>query len=141
MKKKQIKAGGGVVFRLSSPDSDPEVLLIFRNGYWDLPKGKLEEDETIAMCAAREVAEEVNAELPMIIAPLSDTYHEYEENGDLVGKTTSWYWMCFPEVQQLSPQTEEGIEKIEWVPLEEAGQRVGFENLRSVLSELSLKFK
>ncbi len=130
-----------MVFRLRETDAEPEVLLIFRNGYWDLPKGKLEEGETIAMCAVREVAEEVDAELPMIVAPLSDSYHEYEEKGNLVGKTTSWYWMCFPAVQQLSPQTEEGIEKIEWVPLERARQQVGFGNLRSVLSDLSEKLK
>ena len=34
---KLVIAGGGVVF-----NKNKEILFIFRNGYWDLPKGKIE---------------------------------------------------------------------------------------------------
>ena len=38
--------------------SKKEILWIFRRGFWDLPKGKLDEGETIQTCAVREVEEE-----------------------------------------------------------------------------------
>ena len=50
---KQIIAAGGLV---TNPHH--EILWIFRRGFWDLPKGKLEEGETIQTCALREVQEE-----------------------------------------------------------------------------------
>ena len=59
---KSITAAGGVVFSVT--ERKPAVLLIHRNAVWDIPKGKLEKGESVAMCAAREVAEETGAELP-----------------------------------------------------------------------------
>ncbi len=128
---KSISAAGGVVFDIR--DNRPVVLLIYRNKVWDIPKGKLEKGESIAMCAAREVAEETGTELPIIVSELGTTYHEYEQKKKLYGKTTYWYAMVFPRAQELTPQTEEGIEQIEWVALDEAIKKVGFENLEEVL--------
>lgn len=85
------------------------------------------------MCAAREVAEETGAELPIMLSELGTTYHEYEQNNKQYGKTTYWYAMVFPRAQALTPQTEEGIERIEWVGLDEAIKLVGFQNLEVVL--------
>jgi 8-oxo-dGTP pyrophosphatase MutT (NUDIX family) len=48
--KKKIIAAGGLVL-----NEDKEILMIFRRGFWDLPKGKLDPDETIEHCALREV--------------------------------------------------------------------------------------
>ena len=48
-----IEAAGGLVV-----DDAAKVLMIFRNGRWDLPKGKLEPGERIEDCAVREVSEE-----------------------------------------------------------------------------------
>ena len=48
-----IKAAGGLVY-----NQENKLLMIFRNGKWDLPKGKLEEGESIENCAIREVEEE-----------------------------------------------------------------------------------
>ncbi len=41
VKSKDIEAGGGVVFRISE-ETELQVLLIYRNGVWDIPKGKRE---------------------------------------------------------------------------------------------------
>ena len=50
---KVITAAGGLVL-----NPNTEILMIFRRGHWDLPKGKLDEGETIVSCAVREVQEE-----------------------------------------------------------------------------------
>ena len=48
-----IEAAGGLVY-----NAKDQLLMIFRNGKWDLPKGKLEVGENIEQCAMREVEEE-----------------------------------------------------------------------------------
>ena len=74
-----ISAAGGVLFNIVEGLDEPKVLLIYRNGFWDIPKGKLEKGESIPQCAVREVAEETGSELPLIISDLGTTYHEYEQ--------------------------------------------------------------
>ncbi len=136
VKIKPIEAGGGVVYDNQKGSAEnPLVLLIFRNGFWDLPKGKLEKGELIAECASREVAEETNSELPIILHKLPNTYHEYKEKGKNYGKTTHWYVMRFPNEQtNLLPQEKEGIVEVVWKPLDEALEKVGFDNLKDVLN-------
>jgi 8-oxo-dGTP pyrophosphatase MutT (NUDIX family) len=108
---KKIIAAGGLVF-----NDKNELLMIFRRGKWDLPKGKLDEGESIEACAVREVQEEtgLNVELQSFIGL---TYHEYFDKyseKDVI-KETHWFEMYAADTQQLIPQTEEDIEQIEWV--------------------------
>lgn len=126
-----LKAGGGVLYYLE--DHTPLILLIKRNGIWDLPKGKLEENESIEECAAREVAEEVGIPLPDPEKFLCETYHEYELNGLPVGKKTYWYSMKAGQTEGLTPQEEEGITELKWVHSGEALNMVGYDNLIKVI--------
>lgn len=133
-----ITAAGGVVYQIASESGQVLILLIYRNGFWDLPKGKLEKGESVSMCAVREVAEETNSELPIIISSLGTTYHEYKEKKKHFGKTTYWYSMVFPRMQALHPQKSEGIERIEWIELQKALDLVGFDNLKEVLRTFAI---
>lgn len=126
-----LTAGGGVLYRMTG--KQPYVLLIFRNGVWDLPKGKVEEGEEVEECAVREVSEEVGIPAPVIESFLCTTYHEYNMEGTGYGKTTHWYRMKESEESDMKPQREEGITGIEWARLNEAIQKTGFENLKMVL--------
>ncbi|WP_445665096.1 NUDIX hydrolase [Fodinibius sp. AD559] len=138
-----VTAAGGVVFKRKD-NEDLSVLSIFRRGVWDLPKGKLEEGETIEECAVREVAEEVGVSvLPKIVFELPETYHEYEQGGTHYGKITHWFGMRFPDEAELtfSPQTEEDIEKVNWISLKKAQTLVGYENLSKVLKAFEQKYQ
>lgn len=127
----KIEAAGGVLYREGRAK---QVLLIRRRGVWDLPKGKREPGESREECARREVAEEVGLpELPAIESFLTPTWHRYEEGGRKLRKQTFWYAMRCEGDPPLIPQREEGIEEAAWTPLEEARERVGYENLREVL--------
>lgn len=112
---KKVLAAGGLVTR----NSDKAVLMIFRNGKWDIPKGKLEENEKLEECALREVEEECGIKNIKLNKPLSPTWHMYEMNGETVLKETHWYEMSWDEGGQLKPQKEEGIEKVEWMKNDE----------------------
>jgi len=105
-----IQAGGGLV-----TNEDGEVLLIFRRGKWDLPKGKLDKGEKLDECAVREVEEETGLKKPKIENILSATYHTYHEGARYILKESVWYKMKVSGEQNLVPQTNEGIEEIKWV--------------------------
>lgn len=103
-----VQAAGGMVFNANN-----EFLVIHRNGKWDLPKGHLKKGERPEFGGMREVEEECGIENLEIIAPLSNTFHMYERGG-MVLKKTFWYLMRSDYQNTLTPQTEEGIDKVEW---------------------------
>ena len=49
----KIKTAGGIVIR------DDKILFIYKNGRWDLPKGKLEKGNSSRETAIIEISEEV----------------------------------------------------------------------------------
>lgn len=112
MEKTKIIAGGGLVLNEAG-----ELLLIFRRAKWDLPKGKLDEGETIAQCAIREVMEETGITGLTLGELIGISYHEYFDtfiNQEVI-KETHWFAMQTSGVQNLVPQTEEDILEIRWV--------------------------
>ena len=111
-KLKLIIAAGGLVHT-----SDHEILLILRHGKWDLPKGKLDEKEALETCAIREIAEETGLENHKIEKPLTITYHTYHQDGKHILKESHWFLMQSPKQSVFTPQTEEGITKCQWVPV------------------------
>ena len=96
-----------------------EILLIFRRGKWDLPKGKLDSGEKIGDCAVREVKEETGLTLVERGNLIGITYHAYVEKGTLSLKETHWYQMKANSSEILIPQTEEDILEIKWADDEE----------------------
>lgn len=104
-----IKAAGGIV---ANPDQ--EYLFIFRKGKWDLPKGKLDEGEKTRSAAVREVEEECGIKVGRLLDKLTNTWHVYEERGEVIFKKTSWYNMEAPK-QKLIPQLEEDITDARWM--------------------------
>src|SRR5437870_4867788 len=110
MPKKIIAAGGLVT------NDNNELLMIFRRGKWDLPKGKLDNGETIEECAVREVEEETGIRNLKLDKLVGNTYHEYFDKyvKDDVIKETHWFAMKVKGNTNLIPQTEEDIEKIIW---------------------------
>ncbi len=106
---KNIEAGGGLV-----KNKKEEYLFIFRNGKWDLPKGKREEGETIESCAIREVEEECGIKGLEISKQLPTTYHIYTVEGKEILKSTVWFEMKCDDTSELIPQREEGITEAKW---------------------------
>lgn len=106
----QVKAAGGLVSNLQQ-----QYLFIKRFGKWDLPKGKLHENETIAGCALREVSEETGIKKLEILKPLPSTFHLYTDfSGNEVLKETFWFGMLNTAEEKLIPQFEEDITEVQW---------------------------
>lgn len=105
-----IIAGGGKVL-----NAEGKILFIFRNGKWDLPKGKAEHKETIDQTALREVEEETGIRGLTITKPLEITYHIFKRNNQYFIKKTYWFEMFSDYSGDLKPQIKEGITKVKWI--------------------------
>ena len=104
-----IKAAGGFV-----QNENDEVLLMFRRGKWDLPKGKLDKGEKPEHGAIRETEEETGLKNISLLSHLLNTCHTYHEGSRYILKETFWYKMKVKGEQNLQPQAEEQITKLEW---------------------------
>jgi ADP-ribose pyrophosphatase YjhB (NUDIX family) len=109
-----IDAGGGLV-----RNEHNELLMIFRKGKWDLPKGKLDEGEDIASCSIREVQEETGLVKIELGEKICDTYHIYEQNKQQILKQTAWYNMTASSYEKLTPQKAENILEACWIGKED----------------------
>ena len=129
---KMIYASGGVVF------NNNKLLMIYRNGFWDLPKGKMEINESEIECAVREVEEECGIDKLSVIKFLKYTYHTYVEDDQAILKKTSWYLMLSNSKKKLTPQKSEGISKVIWVSKNEIPSKLdnSFENIKDLLNNI-----
>ena len=121
------KAGGGLVYNQNN-----EVLFIFRNGKWDLPKGGTEKGEDIEMTAMREVTEETGVNKLIIGEKLQKTYHIFNRNGVYKLKITHWFKMTTTFIGTPIGQLEEGIEKVAWLNQEQIQEALknSYENIK-----------
>jgi len=132
-----IQAGGGLVF-----NEQHALLMIFRRGKWDLPKGKLDDGEDIAACALREVGEETGLQQLTLDGKLCDSYHIYTQDAYAYLKHTSWFKMKGTSSDKLLPQKEENILEAKWVAEKEIGPLAmrSYEAIRDVLKIAGLKW-
>lgn len=126
----QVEAAGGIVV-----DGAGRWLMMHRNGRWDLPKGHIEEGESREVCAAREIAEETGIRAE-VVRPLCATWHAYwfPKTARWELKRTHWYELRTDACDSPTPQTEEGIERVEWCTPAQADEylQTAFPTVRAV---------
>ncbi|MBP6557730.1 MAG: NUDIX domain-containing protein [Flavobacterium sp.] len=129
------KAGGGLVYNKAG-----DVLFIFRNGKWDLPKGGIEKNEEIEDTATREVEEETGVNNLVISHKLQKTYHVFKRNGKYKLKITHWFEMRTNFEGTPKPQENEGIEKVAWLNPEQIKEALknSYENIKLLFEEEKL---
>lgn len=127
-----VEAAGGIV-----SNKEGKILFIHRLGKWDLPKGKIEKDESLEQAALREVEEETALQELILEEFVNNTFHVYKErNGDRILKTTYWFKMSYVGEKDPIPQTEEGITEVSWKNQDEIQQEVfpkTFQNIKLIL--------
>ena len=109
---KIVQAAGGLVLK------EGKILMIYRLGVWDLPKGKLEKKEKVEAGALREVEEECNIQVE-VAGKLPKTWHSYAYKGKKILKKTTWFVMNCTDDSLIKPQAEEFIEEVRWMTPEE----------------------
>jgi 8-oxo-dGTP pyrophosphatase MutT (NUDIX family) len=130
----KIIAAGGII-----KNDEGKILFQFRRGNWDLPKGKLDEGETIEECALREVEEE-NV---LLVEFVGVTRHYYNEMGIDVEKETHWFAMKVSGEPKLIPQIEEDILELRWVAENELEDYLSgtFDNIVEIIRKYYDKYQ
>ncbi len=126
-----IKTAGGIVIQ------NDRILFIYKNGRWDLPKGRLERGNDSRKTAIIEISEETG--LPQkdlkILKKLIPTHYHKKVDGKMIVKKTYWYLIEFvgDEKTQLVPDLNENITDCRWVSfdklilvLEESHERIRY---------------
>ena len=122
---KYEKSCGCVVF------DEGKVLMIQHNeGHWDFPKGHVEGNETEIQTAIREVKEETNIDVN--VKPKYRYTTEYSPKEGVLKEVV--YFVATKESDECRPQESE-IQKVEWVGIDEAVDRVTFDVTRNVLKK------
>lgn len=125
-----VQAAGGAV-----TDENGRLLVMHRRNSWDLPKGKVDQDEGIPAAAVREVMEECGLKAvridPRFNASgrglLCSTWHTYDHKGKHFLKRTDWFLMRSTSAEKLIAQEEEDITEVRWMTTVELdANREGF---------------
>jgi 8-oxo-dGTP pyrophosphatase MutT (NUDIX family) len=117
---KTIEAAGGLV-----TNKIGDILMIYKRGKWDLPKGKIEPEESREKAALREISEETNLHNLEILDPLPTTFHIFSNKPkQRVLKIVHWFKVRSEDKKQPVPCSKEKIEKAEWVSTEKMDRKL-----------------
>lgn len=119
---------GGVVI-----NKDNELLVLQKkNGYFCLPKGRVEEGESWEMTALREVKEETNIDA-RIIQYIDTVYYKMNVGkGKSYPKKVKWYLMEATSFD-AKPQKKEGFVYTEFITIDQAKKLLDYENEKYIV--------
>jgi len=125
----ELSAGGVVFFRNT-------ILLLKKfNGDYVLPKGRVEDGETLKTAAKREVMEESGSRVN-VLQYLSKISYEFTRNSNYkstkVRKIVHWYIMEARDME-CHPQKNEGFIEAGFYPLETAVELARYDDERKVI--------
>lgn len=127
---KHESAGGFVFFEDDETHKLFVALLRKTDGHYLIPKGHIKKGEKAQDAAIREVKEELTLkETPEVISFLKiDSYTFTLDNSDIPHyKNVHLYVFRFNKRVEISPNINEGFEAAEWIPFEEAVEKISFD--------------
>jgi 8-oxo-dGTP pyrophosphatase MutT (NUDIX family) len=134
---------GGMVFRHAGGTVD--ILMIQdRMGRWTIPKGHVEEGESLEQTALREVGEETGLHDMAIRDKLDKIHFFYRKEGKLIFMTTHVFLMeALGDTEAVVPEESEGIVDAKWFTQAEALELIEYKDterlFRLGLSKLKVK--
>lgn len=124
-------SAGGVVIH----DNNVLVITSSLRGSTDLPKGTIEQGESIEHAAVREVEEETGYRT-RIIAPVDNVTYEFNIQGSRYQKTVTYFLMELADSGKPIKNLQPGEDfQNEWLSFDEALSQLTFENIKLILKK------
>ena len=122
----QLLSAGAVVVRRDRYGTRILLLRYAETGEWRLPKGKLQEGESAADAAEREVLEETG--LDLTVGRYLGVTHYYYLNSGGGGCVSKFVFFFEMESGEGRVELEDTFSEACWLPPDEACERLSFEN-------------
>jgi ADP-ribose pyrophosphatase YjhB (NUDIX family) len=131
----ETSAGGLVVDRSDARPRGALIGRLDRRGrlLWSLPKGHVEEGETVEDTAVREIFEETGI-TGRVVAPLGTIDFWFVADGRRVHKTVH-HFLLVAESGELSDEDVE-VTEVAWVPLDEVPERLAYADERRLVAKV-----
>jgi len=123
--KQELSAGAVICKKIQSVWN---VLLIRdMKGYLTFPKGLIEKGEESVEAAKREAAEETGCRDLAYRTTLPDVQYFYTRGGQSIRKNVQYFLFISTHNMPLTPQKEEGITELVWMPVKTAISTINYE--------------
>jgi 8-oxo-dGTP pyrophosphatase MutT (NUDIX family) len=103
------------------------------DGVWALPKGRIDEGETGAVTALREVAEETGAR-GELVSKLGDVKYWFNWEHERIFKIVSFFLVTYEggELGDIPDEFRHEVADVRWLPLDEAPRLLAYDGEREM---------
>ncbi len=129
-----VEAKGGGIVHAREDGVDYVALVHDVFGYWTLPKGGMEEGETIDQTAKREIEEKLG--IPVELGPeigAIEYVASHPEKGKLLKKVV--FYLAEAKYQALDLHTNGGLDKAEWFQLHEVVDLTVYDDILPLIAK------
>lgn len=125
---------GGVVYR--HKDGTTQILMIQdKLGRWSIPKGHVEEGESLEQTAEREIGEETGLTQLRVIEKLDKLHFFYRKDGKLIFMTTFVFLIeALGDTDAVIPESSEGIADAKWFDADKAVELIEYKETRKLFT-------
>ncbi|MCA9825226.1 MAG: NUDIX hydrolase [Dehalococcoidia bacterium] len=128
---RDAESAGGVVYRVEGDRTEVVICKVAGRDTWALPKGTPEDGESRLSTAIREVQEETGLAVEPV-AELGSIDYWFVGDGHRVHKIV-YFWLMTAAGGCTADHDSE-FDVVEWVPLDQALQRLSYKGEREVVS-------
>lgn len=130
----QKRRSAGVIIFRNTPQGRQYLLLHYKKGHWDFPKGAIERDEDIQQAARRELLEETGLDKIEVLEGFCEKIeYDFTENDQLVHKEVIYF--LGRTRQKNITLSDEHLDSA-WLPYQKALERLTYEQSKQLLKQV-----